>query len=593
MKITLLVISFLFFYTNIFCQNSSSREQYLEIRKTIEKNPESAFVEITEFQKNAKTKNSIALSSILYGQYYFAIGDIDVADSCFKKAYTIFEEDNDTKGLIIANTALGVIAYVKGDFSKAIEVYLVSIEFMKAEGDTLNVANLHNNIAAVFLQLKNYDKSEFYYRLALQGYKDVNDSNGIGLTLRKLGSIYFNQYKFEEADVFFNQAMDVFKLSDDSVGIANTLLKLGDIQFEWKHDLKSAALLYQEAEQILIALNITCDALFATEAIGDCYYEIGEYDKARKQFIKVLELTEKCEYNYKLPKVLMRLSEVEKKLGHYKKALEYQTHSHSLNDSIFQSKSANQVEDLEIKYQSLEKDKTILQNELDLTVKNEKLTQQSFWMWIIGTSSVSLALIVILFFYYNRKQAKLNTELKNINQFKSQILTIIGHDLRSPIAQIVTSKENVEQKANSALEILDNLLVWGSMNKVEPQKQENTVSFELVLDELEEEMSDLLQTKDLKLNIDLAQNDSFSMNKNELEVILRNILSNAIKYSPKNSEILIRNKNTCFTVENKYDSDIQSGSQIGLTIVKTLCTENGFKFSFEKGEKAIAKIELN
>ena len=150
-----------------------------------------------------------------------------------------------------------------------------------------------------------------------------------------------------------------------------------------------------------------------------------------------------------------------------------------------------------------------------------------------------------------RKQRE---ELKEINLFKDKVFSIISHDLKSPITTLagllqVMKMKNLDEeersKAIKSLEIalkstktlLDNILNWANKNKKHGEEQE----FEIHAVVKEILLLFQLQTETKNITVKNLIEPSFHIitSKDMLELVLRNLISNAIKFTPRDGTIEI------------------------------------------------------
>lgn len=189
---------------------------------------------------------------------------------------------------------------------------------------------------------------------------------------------------------------------------------------------------------------------------------------------------------------------------------------------------------------------------------------------LIGSILILLTVVLVIIFrnHNNRKNdldklAELNksvsnysNELTELNANKDKILSIIGHDLRSPFNQLISylsyaeegdltleEQKNINKaillNARNGLHMLDNLLLWANSQKegirINPQKFLVAESLNQVL----EQVKFLATNKSIEVNISCFENLKLFADKVLFEIVVRNLLSNALKFSPKNSEVLI------------------------------------------------------
>jgi two-component system sensor histidine kinase/response regulator len=149
-----------------------------------------------------------------------------------------------------------------------------------------------------------------------------------------------------------------------------------------------------------------------------------------------------------------------------------------------------------------------------------------------------------------------NQALLTASYSRDQLMSIIAHDLRSPMAAVIVtvdvcSKPNIDfetknellhslkTKAIQVMTMTDQLLDWSrsQTGNLECKKESIAVNH---FNNYTKEWSDLIgETKNIQLEIKFCQNadESIVCDKNMIETVLRNLISNAIKFSPSDSTI--------------------------------------------------------
>lgn len=209
--------------------------------------------------------------------------------------------------------------------------------------------------------------------------------------------------------------------------------------------------------------------------------------------------------------------------------------------------------------------------------------------------------------------------LEELNANKDKFLSIIAHDLRTPLSTIIGFSEllpdllkdgNIEQAESftsiihqSTLqmsELLNNLLVWA-------RNQSGRIDYtpeELIINELIEETIKLENESAFQKSIDISYSSSeiisLKGDKNMLSTVMRNLISNGIKFTPENGSIEINTKlqdqevlvsvsdngmgipqnkiDTLFQIEHSKSTDGtngEKGSGLGLLLCKDFIQNHG------------------
>lgn len=148
-----------------------------------------------------------------------------------------------------------------------------------------------------------------------------------------------------------------------------------------------------------------------------------------------------------------------------------------------------------------------------------------------------------------------NEELKETLDLKYKLFSIIAHDLKSPVASLVQYAELMLEKfrdsenkliiselqrlAASSLDLIDNLLHWGNQQGRNIRYQPGSVSLYEIINSTAQLMKYTLESKKLTLNIMVPDDLNAWCDSTLLHICLRNLLSNALKFTPRDGEITI------------------------------------------------------
>lgn len=257
-----------------------------------------------------------------------------------------------------------------------------------------------------------------------------------------------------------------------------------------------------------------------------------------------------------------------------------------LNELQIQEDKANQIKKI---IEGVEIDRHQNQiNELKEEINSKKETL--FYYLIISIAFIGI-LIVYIFFYRHLRHVnksliekteiieKQNIALEKTNNDKNRLFSIIGHDLRGPsnnlhqIIKAVADKRlpisvmeeqlpNVLKNSTNLVNTLESLLTWSQsqLNGIEVKKE--LIDVNIAVDKNIHFFEDLALQKEIKL-VNNCHSKMVSIDKNHLEIILRNFTSNAIKFSNRNSIISF--------------NQIDHGDQVEISV-----TDQGIGISDEK-----------
>ncbi len=165
-----------------------------------------------------------------------------------------------------------------------------------------------------------------------------------------------------------------------------------------------------------------------------------------------------------------------------------------------------------------------------------------------------------------RKIHKYTEKLQKLNATKDKFFSIIAHDLKNPFnsilgfSELLTNyaesfdSEKIIQFANaiqsSALKtykLLENLLEWARTQTGTIEFSPEKMFIKDIFNEIKEQVEDLSTSKNISLSFETDEYSEIFADKNMLNAVLRNLITNAIKYTPKNGKIFV--KSLC---ETKY-----------------------------------------
>lgn len=186
--------------------------------------------------------------------------------------------------------------------------------------------------------------------------------------------------------------------------------------------------------------------------------------------------------------------------------------------------------------------------------------------------------------------------LKELNATKDKFFSIIAHDLKGPMNNILElsrfikskfyegNKDEVEElllhlcnTAETTNELLITLLDWASVQQGKMSYTPQVLNLFNVVNDSVRILSSNSRTKDISISVNIDEKTIVFADFNMVQTILRNLISNAIKFTPKGGSITLHT-NICEDMVNVCVSD--NGIGIDAKNAKNLFMINRAKSSY-------------
>lgn len=550
--------------------NDSARiNTYKEIFEHYEySNPDSAIYYLNDGLTLFSAKNyrpGIAYMITLLGYQDASQGRLALAKERENNALRIFEELDIKKGIGLARNGLGIIEGRSGNFNVATRYFLSALKVSQDIANTSGIINSYLNLGAVNEQSNNLDKALGYYNMALSIHDTPLTNSSVSL-YNNIGIVYAKKGNLKKAVEYFQTALQ----KSDKPEYAGThilaLINLGIACQESEEDEKALAYL-NEALQIAKNRNLPESHARVLTNISAITTKTNPA-KAIEELKEALQIAKRIGQKPILDDIYTGLVEDYKKMGNYKDAVSLMQEQVDLEDSTFSIAKAKEIANLESVYE-LERS--------NARIKELKLEQQKNLLKrnisIMIAISLAIALIFISIYYNKTKRlneilAKREAELKKSNTVKDKLFSMIGHDLRGPIANIpvmmkmledenTTTEErkylldSMTQQAQASMETLDKLLQWGkSQIKGRGLRPENFNTAEYLHNNIKL-IKSIADQKQITIVNKVDTDTPVYGDPAHFDFIFRNLLSNAVKFTHVNGSVEInadKNLRQGFTV---------------------------------------------
>ena len=538
-----------------------------------------------------------AKSWVLKGIYYDEKSDFPAALTCYEKALGIYNKLNDKSGVNRCYNNMSIIFRYQGDYTSALEYNQKSLKIAEELNDKSSMSYSYNNIGIIYFYLGNYEKALSYYQKSLNIDKELNDKSGVAYSLNNIGIIYEYQANYPKALEYYQKSLNIKEELADRIGMAKSLNNMGAI-YKYMQDYENAYVCYEKSLEINRAIGRKSTEAHSYNGLASLYLVQQKAKAAYRYSKKAYRLAQEIGSAELIKESAKIVSESASRLGYFKDAYKYHVVFKAMNDSLFNEKTIKKITELEFQYK-YEKEKELeefaqqkkdaLQKERE---KRQKNVRNSF---IFGFVLMILLVLVVYRNLVQKRQANkmlakqkreiewknrelfnkneeiesqakklksANEKLQESNTTKDKFFSIISHDLKSPFNAILgyscllsenyhdyddDKKESMikdmDTSARSAFKLLDDLLTWSRSQLGGVEYSPETIDLFALINETIYYLKGQAKSKHIDVVNEVYDSTTIFADKDMLSAILRNLISNAIKFTHEGGAIKIAAKN--------------------------------------------------
>jgi signal transduction histidine kinase/uncharacterized protein HemY len=332
-----------------------------------------------------------------------------------RQAYYLASSLQYKKGISYALWKLGSVYEMQGDYHKALDLFLESSHIQADEDNKIPKAHAYSSIGNLYTNLQQYDKAYQYLSQALSLFIQDKDSLGEAISYRRIGFLCLKQDKVADALTYFKRSLYMVQKLQDKPGIAYALSYIGQVQDKQEH-YKQALEYYKQAIQLQDQVGNDAEKAYLLIYVGDIYSHTGEYTKAIESFNQALSLGEILESKLIVQEAYKNLSELYKKTENFKEAYTFFQKYTAIQDSIFSKENMENLADLQIKYETYEKEQEIELLKKEREIQRLKINKNNYLFYFCIIILVLFAIVCGLFYNRYRLKQKANLALQQQNE---------------------------------------------------------------------------------------------------------------------------------------------------------------------------------
>lgn len=408
------------------------------------------------------------------------------------KALEIRNNIADYKGQSKSYSRLAIIYNEQSDYTTAIEYNLKSIEGFKKVGNYKNVGQVYTNISSVYNYLDQADKALEYGDLAVATLDTIDAPYALAGALGNTANAYQKLENYDKAEELLFDSYKIFKAVNSHTDEATALNNLG-FNARLQGDNEAGLKYYNLALNLSDSIGDDNGKSNYLANLGNVYYDMENYPLAKEHFIKSLDLSEQHSIRRLMKMGYDGLSKAYTQTKDYQKALDYSKKLINVKDSIYSSDKFDLISKWETKYQTVEKEKLLLEEQtknetLAIEKAEAELAVSNRNKWIIGLLGGALAILFLSLFILQRNKRIAQSEqdaaiiierdrgLKAVIEVQEEERKRISKDLHDGIGQQLSGLKMAWQKLST------------DIGKANPEEYERLISLTSILDDSAKEV---------------------------------------------------------------------------------------------------------
>ncbi|WP_372751441.1 ATP-binding protein [Labilibaculum sp.] len=475
-----------------------------------------------EYSLKQKDSTQLAYSYNNLGDLYLITGNIPLSLQFSEYSLELFEKLGNPVGESYSNVNVGLVYRAKKDYKLALDYLNRAKLLLENENNELGVGAIMLEIARTYEEKGNLDLAMDFYQRAYNKSQISTNVRYAAFSLNGMANIFYFQKEYEKAFAYYQNSLKLNEERNHEYGLINDYIGMALVYAQNKKRAEGEVLL-QKALEIANRLSLNSKILNVYSSFATFYTILNDYKKSTES------------YNMFLTQY----------------------------DSIYSIQQSEIINEMHNRFAIRE---TLSNTEKELnTRKNEEV------YLVVIIMLMFLIVGVLLWQYYSHR--KLNRKLAKINQTKDKLFSVISHDLKNPFNTLIgfsnllleevkmKQYENIEeftnyiyQSATEGLKLLTNLLDWSRAQTGAIAFHPQSISISNLFDELSSFFASEGKKYDVKIEFQNTIDEDLKADSDILRTILRNLISNAIKYTKEGGLIQLQaqreDSNVVITVED-------------------------------------------
>ncbi len=520
--------------------------------------------------------------------YHLQLGELSIQERDFTVAreelfiaLNYFELLKNGSGHIDVEIKIGNTYYLEMQYEKAMQYYLRALTRADSSEYVYKKGVSQINVANVLSSQGKHDDAIAYLESAMDVFLELGDQYQTAVCLNNIGVAFLNSGRPEMAKPNLERTLEIYRVLDDRKGQSAALINLG-VASGLVGDFETALSYQNESLEINRSLNDLQRIAEGLANQSNNLLNLSRFAEAKLSAEEGLTVAEQIRNLSIQHELYGNLSIIHDSLKDFSQALRFHRLFKETGDSLLNIESRQNILELEVRYRSAKKNDEIRLLKLEKESNEAKLRNNRTAL-ILLVASIVLGLILVGALYrlydlrtkstrsLSEKNLELNglnqslesreLELKKANSQVTKFVTILAHDIKNPlsayraVAKTLSDSyfdlpeneklgliQRLEKSSENLFELFQNLLQWSTSKSGSMRFSPKEINLAIIAYKAVAFMQATAERKEITIDLQMDGEVMVFADRNMVSIILTNLITNAIKFTPRGGEIWISSK---------------------------------------------------
>lgn len=508
------------------------------------------------------------------------------AIAIYEEALTMLPEDSVT-WISDINSSLLFCHLRLGQIQQGLSCGEKSLRLDEAMGDKERIASSLSNLASLLMTANRLKPAESYLIRSIALERELRSEDKLAIRLGMLAEVYTKMKLPEKALPLAKEALELDQKGGREAKAAIRMSQYGNALVGTKRSAEAVPYLIKALALHQKYENHTSEAI-TLATLGMAERDLKHSAEAVKYLNQCIDVAQKVGVVQPLMTAHMELAQIYN-ADHDPRAYDHLVKYTELKDSLTSVQVQQQISDMEVKYETKQKEQELRHKELQI--------QRQRIVYIALVIVLVLVLAVVVFLVKMLR-------LKNQNMaLKDRLMQIVSHDLKNPAIahqkglhilsrsidvlstdELRTMTVSMAEDADAHVNLVYSLLDWAGLQTGRLRYTPISLSLKTVCEEVIAQHRAQATIKGISIVFDADDSEQTVVaDRQMVQAMVRNMLSNAIKFSVSGGEVRVIVKGNSITIDDDGvglgAESTEKGTGLGLNLIRQLADINKATFS--------------